>query len=200
MEIVQKETTKAKPRGKMKLANTMHKTGGAFKSLFTKRKKLLVLSTMFALLCVTGYLNFTLNNKTIVDEPVMAQEASLFTMFRTTRDSERQRDINLYTNIMETFRGDDEKVNAAQATLDKIRLNANMEAEAEGLLMMDSVYNGYLDILVNRTMETGFLNVIIKRAENISPEQACTIMSHLQTVTGMNAEDLVDLVHVSVIE
>jgi hypothetical protein len=117
-------------------------------------------------------------------------------MFRTTRDSERQRDINLYENIMAT-QTDEGLVNAAFNKLEIIRANAKIETDCEGLLLQDKEFNGYLDILVNRTAETGFMNVIIKRAENISREQACTIMSHLVTICPTLD---IDEVHISVIE
>ena len=189
MEVVQKEQTK-KTKGGLKLGSALSKTGTGVKTLFTKRKKLLILSTMFALLCVTGYLNFTLNNKTVIDEPISAVEANVFNVFRTQRADERTRDILVYENLMTSANA--ETVASAELKLREIRANVEFETTAEGLILTQEQFD---DLLVNRT--NGFVNVLIKRAENITSEQACKIMSILQSVQS----DLdIENVYISIME
>jgi len=194
MEIVQRETKKrTKGESGLKLRGAMSKTGASFKTLFTKKKKLLILSTMFALLCVTGYLNFTLNNQRfIADEPISAVETNMFNVFRTQRADERTRDILVYENLRTSANA--ETVASAEAKLAEIRANVEFESTAEGLIL---VQEGYADILVNRT--NGFVNVLIKRAENITSEQAVKIMTILQSCS-LNGQLDIDNVYISFME
>jgi hypothetical protein len=191
MEIVHQEPAKKTKGEKLKLGNTMQRTGGAFKTLFTKRKKLLVLSTMFVLLCVTGYLNFAMNNQKIVDQSINAAETNLFMSFRNTRADERTRDIMVYENLVATSKNA-ETVAAAEAKLLEIRANVEFETAAEGLIIAQERFD---DVIVNRT--NGFVNVLIKKTENINREQAIKIMTILQSV---QTELDIDNVYISILE
>jgi hypothetical protein len=188
MEIVERTETKTKVTAK--LGGVMTRTGAAFKTLFTKRKKLLILSTMFVLLCVTGYLNFALNSGNAVNTGGAAAETNLFTMFRNTRADERTRDIMVYENLVATS-NNAETVRSAEAKLLEIRENVAFETAAEGLILAEQ----YDDVIVNRA--NGFVNVLIKRSENIDRTQAIKIMTILQSIQ----RDLdIDNVYISIME
>ena len=67
------------------------KKGNKFRMQFTKRKKIFILVGMFALLAVTGYLNFTLNRgSTPVGGGGQQSTASFFTTFHAQRADERR--------------------------------------------------------------------------------------------------------------
>jgi len=179
MEIVERNETKAK--GNLKL-------GSGVKTLFTKRKKMLVLCTMFVLLCVTGYLNFAMNkSNSTVNTSSSIVETNTFNMFRMTRADERTRDIMVYESLKSSSNAS--TVASAEAKLIEIRSNVAFETAAEGLIMK----YGFEDVIVNKA--NGFVNVLIKAPQNITQTQATQIMTTLQSVRS----DLdIDNVHISI--
>jgi hypothetical protein len=191
MEIVQQKTTKAKGtkvKTGLKVKNVFSRTGEAVKSLFIKRRKLFVLSTMFVLLCVTGYLNFTMNAQQQSVKTGTQIETNLFTMFRNTRADERTRDILVYENLIATSTNA-ETVASAERKLFEIRENVTFETTAEGLISAEK----YEDVIVNRT--NGFVNVLLKNPVQIDRIQAVKIMSILQSV---QADLDIDNVYISI--
>ena len=188
MEIVEK--TEQKATKELKRSN---KFGGAVKTLFTKRKKLLILSTMFVLLCVTGYLNFALNSSAKVNSNAGAVETNMFNIFRTTRADERTRDIMVYENLIAQSQNA-ATVASAEAKLQEIRGNVAFETSAEGLLT-NSPLATWNDVIVDRT--NGFVNVLIKQNENITRTQAISIMTILN---GISPELDIDNVYISIME
>jgi len=195
MEIVERKETKTRTKSKpapnadcqtsvcekasLKMAN-------AAKTMFTKRKKIVIVATMVALLCVTVYFNFTLNNGNPIQ--TSAVETNMFATFRNNRADERARDIMVYENLVATS-ANAQTVATAEARLLEIRANVAFETAAESMILTE----GFEDVLVNRT--SGFVNVLIRRAENIDRTQAIKIMSILQTIQpGLD----IDSVHISV--
>jgi len=169
------------------LKNAASNAGTAMKTMFTKRKKVLIVASMVALLCVTVYFNFALNTGDA--PPAGAQvQTCMFTTFRNNRANERTRDIMVYENLVATSQNAT-TVAAAEARLLEIRANVAFENNAEGLIMAAL---GFSDIIVNRT--NGFVNVLVRRPENITRTQAVLIMSTLQTIQpGLD----IDSVHIS---
>jgi len=166
------------------------RVGGAFKTMFTKKRKVVILASMFVLLCVTGYLNFALNKAPAVGGQV-ATETNLFNMFRSTRADERARDIMIYENMVGNTKYSASAQANAEAKLFEIRANVAFETAAEGLILAES----YADVIVNRS--NGFVNVLLKKDSNIDRTQAIKIMSILQSVQP----DLdIDNVFISIME
>lgn len=170
MEIVQRNQTK-QPKAKR-----VKGEGGGFKAMFTKRRKILILSGMFALLLVTGYLNFTLNNAGSADVNTQVN-TNLFRMFKDTRADERARDILIYENMVGNSKYSATAQASAEAKLLEIRDNVAFETAAEGFILTE----GYADVIVNRS--NGFVNVLLKKDSNITSIQAVKIMSILQSIT-----------------
>jgi hypothetical protein len=191
MEIIEK--TEQKSTKELKRGGIMSRTGGAVKTLFTKRKKFLILSTMFVLLCVTGYLNFALNSSAKVGAGAGAVETNMFNIFRTTRADERTRDIMVYENLIATSQNA-ATVSSAEARLQEIRGNVAFETSAEGLLT-NSPLATWNDVIVDRT--NGFVNVLIKQNENITRTQAISIMTILNSI---QPELDIDNVYISIME
>jgi len=200
MEIVQQKETKAvtktapveisgEPTLVKAKTNPIKRVGAGFKTLFTKKRKFLILTSMFVLLCVTGYLNFALNKAPSQYTGGQANQ-SLFVMFRNARADERTRDILIYENLIATSTNA-ETVLSAEAKLMEIRANVAFETAAEGLILAEQ----YDDVLVNRS--NGFVNVLIKKDSNIDRIQAVKIMSILQSIQP----DLdIDNVYISIME
>ncbi|MCL2229417.1 MAG: SpoIIIAH-like family protein [Firmicutes bacterium] len=183
--------TKVKTKTPQKLQNAMSKTTSGVKTLFTKRKKYLVLSVMFVLLFVTGYLNFTMNNNSVQTGGGGAQmETNLFNMFRSTRADNRTRDIMIYENLIATSQNAS-TVASAEARLLEIRANVAFETTAEGLILAQD----FQDVIVNK--ENGFVNVLIRASENITRVQAAQIVSILQSI---RADLDIDNMFISIME
>ena len=159
------------------------------KTLFTKKRKFVILAGMLVLLCVTGYLNFALNSSSV---PINADVTTdLFTMFRNTRADERARDIVIYESMIGNENYSEESQTSAQAKLFEIRANVTFENDAEHLILAEK----YMDVIVNRS--NGFVNVLLKKDSNIDRTQAIKIMSILQSVQP----DLdIDNVFISIME
>ena len=166
------------------------RVGGAFKTMFTKKRKVVILASMFVLLCVTGYLNFALNNSSPVGGKIETN-TNLFNMFRNTRADERARDIMIYENMIGNSNYSAESQASAEAKLFEIRANVTFETAAEGLILAQN----YADVIVNRS--NGFVNVLLKKDSNIDRTQAIQIMSILQSIQpGLD----IDNVFISIME
>ena len=166
----------------------LKKTGGAVKRLFTKRKKLVIISAMVALLCVTVYFNFALNGRGPSQETGGNVQVCMFTTFRNNRANERARDIMVYENLIATSQNA-ETVAAAEARLLAIRADVAFETNAENLMLTI----GHAESIVNRT--NGFVNVILRRDYQIDRAQAIQILSTLRTIKP----DLdVDSMHINI--
>jgi len=164
--------------------------GNGMKTLFTKKRKFVILAAMFALLCVTGYLNFALNSQPTGGATIEANQ-HLFNMFRNTRADERARDITIYENMVGNANFSAQAQASAEARLFEIRANVAFEVAAEGFIKAE----GYKDVIVNRS--NGFVNVLIRKDQNIDRTQAIKIMSILQSIQP----DLdIDNVFISIME
>lgn len=124
----------------------------------SKKKKIIILSVMVALLGVTGFLNIMLNNNlTSVNVNSTATE-SFYTNFRANRDSARKSEINLYESIIASEKSTKSEIASAQGAKDALIAQIEKEVVIEGLieakLQTDAVYtesNNYVNVVVNRS-------------------------------------------------
>ena len=185
------EIEQPKEKTKVTLKGAMNNTGTAVKTLFTRRKKLVVLTAMVALLCVTIYFNFALNSGRGADIPAGGgTQVCMFTTFRNNRAAERTRDIMVYENLMATSASAETRA-SAESRLLEIRANVAFETTAEGLIMAEQLG----DIIVNRA--NGFVNVLIRREGNITHTNAIKIVSILQTIQPSLD---IDSIHINIVE
>jgi len=135
----------------------------------SKKKKIIILSAMVALLLVTGFVNVALNSSlasSAQQTNASTTNASFYTTYRTERESTRTQEIQFYDSIIASATSSDSAKEEAEAN--KIALIAQMEKElvTEGIL----VGKGFDDAIV--TMSTSNVNVFIKSAELSSVEVA----------------------------
>ena len=165
------------------------------KGMFTRRRKLMILSAMFALLVVTGYLNFTLNNRTpeVGGGGGTAGTQHLFVMFRQTRAAERESQMRILENIALATSGYSEQARQ-QAEQRKLELIAEMQFEsaAEGMI----VAAGFRDAVVQKN--GGNVNVLIRHNENITDVQAAQIKTILDHIANRTID--IDNIFISVVE
>ena len=167
MEIIAQEPQiKTKARGKTNL-----------RGFFTKRRKMLLLVGMFALLIVTGYLNFSLNNRT-PEVGGGTQQQSIFEMFRQTRHTERQSQIAILENIVASSSHSDAAKRQAEEQKLALLSNINFENTAEGWIAAA----GYKDVVVSRNGAN--INVLVRQEATLTREDIGKIQLILNDVEG----------------
>ena len=135
----------------------LRKEGGS-KMKFTKRKKIYILVGMFALLAVTGYLNFTLNRGgTPTGGGGFQSSQTFFTTFHAQRADERTASIAILTNMSAADSGYSAEIraNAAQQLLTLLAA-IQYENTVEGLIKAQD----FDDAIVMKT--NGNVNVVVK--------------------------------------
>ena len=124
----------------------------------SKKKKIIVLSCMIALLAATAAFNFILAGKT--EEPA-AQTANYFTSYRTERTSSRNEQILQLDAVIASEQADDKAVDEAIDM--KLKLTSLMEKE----ILLENLIKakGYEDAVVTIGSSSGNINVLVKDAE-----------------------------------
>ena len=135
----------------------------------SKKKKIIILSCMVALLLVTGFVNVALNSSlasSVTETNASTTNASFYTTYRTEREATRTQEIQFYDSILASATSSEDAKQEAEAN--KIALIAQMEKElvTEGIL----VGKGFDDAIV--TMSSSNVNVFIKSSELSSVEVA----------------------------
>lgn len=135
----------------------------------SKKKKIIILSVMVALLLVTGYVNVALNSSLsggITQTSSSATSANFYTTYRNERESTRTQEIQFYDSIIASATSSVEAKEEAEQN--KMNLIAQMEKElvTEGIIRG----KGFSDAIV--TSSSLNVNVFVKSAELTSAEVA----------------------------
>lgn len=136
----------------------------------SKKKKIIILSVMVALLLVTGYVNVALNSSlsSELSTPTSSTTATanFYTNYRNERETTRTQEIQFYDSIIASASASDSA--KAEAELNKVALIAQMEKElvTEGIIRG----KGFEDAIV--TSSSSNVNVFVKSAELTSTEVA----------------------------
>ena len=152
----------------------------------SKKKKIIILSVMFALLVVTGYLNVALNGTTIQTSSDNVVTANFFTTYRTDRQSTRDEEIAYYNAIIASATSSTEAKANAEAKKAELIENMELELVTEGLIKA----KGFEDVIV--TSSASCINIIVKSEELTSSEVA-------QIVTIVQQQASVDLDNIKII-
>ena len=136
----------------------------------TKKKKVIILSVMIALLLVTGYVNVALNSSLSSSagtaKTVSATTANFYTTFRSEREATRAQEMQFYDAILTSETSSDEA--KAEAQTNKMNLVSLMEKElvTEGVIRG----KGFNDAIVTSSSDN--VNIFIKASELTSQEVA----------------------------
>lgn len=152
----------------------------------SKKKKIIILTGMVALLVLTGVLNIVLN--LTADGEALEVSGSdvytdFFTSYRDYRDESREQTLLYYDEMIASETASAEA--KAEAENAKLQLVEDMETELtlEGLIKA----LGFEDAIVTSTTEN--VNVIVKCAE-LTGTQAAQIKEIVVTETGLPALNL----------
>lgn len=156
-----------------------------FGAIFNKKvRKIALMTGLLALLVVTGYLNFSLNQKAVSINAGSKTETNMFVTLKENRADSRTAQQMLLQEIVANQAASEEARAEAQTALTNLAETIAYENNTENLI---SAQCGYEDVIVSRNGNK--LNVIVKSAESeISNENLQKIMKIL--ATAMNKERL----------
>lgn len=150
----------------------------------SKKKKIIILATMFVLLVVTGYLNIVLNgNATTTTNSENVVTGNFFTTYRSDRQSTRDQEIAYYDAIIASATSSADAKSTAEEKKQALVATMEMELVTEGLIKA----KGFEDVIV--TNSNSCINVIVKSAELTSAEVA-QIVSIVQEQSNIGLENI----------
>ena len=142
----------------------------------SKKKKIIILSCMVALLAVTAVFNFVLSapNQVIGEQTV--EVANYFSQYRTERSQSRNEQILQLNQVIESAEDNSETKN--QALSMKLKLTKIIEDE----LLLEKLIKakGYEDIVVSIGLTSENVNVIV-RDQDFDQDDAVVIYSILSS-------------------
>ena len=152
----------------------------------TKRRKIIILSCMIALLAVTAVFNFVLTTGSISsDESAIVSSANYFAQYRTERLNTRNEELLQLDEIISTASIGSEEHNEALNM--KIELTQMTEKE----LLLETLIKayGFEDVVVVIGMQSDNINVIAKTNE-LTTDDAITIFSVLYEEVNASPENV----------
>ena len=127
----------------------------------TKKKKVIVLSCMIALLITTAVLNFVLSSSALPGEDGVTPTANYFTEVKTTRNTSRNLQLSQINEIIDA--SEDGSTERTEALSMKLKITGIMEQE--NLLESLIKAKGFEEVAVTIGMTSDNVSIIIKDAE-----------------------------------
>lgn len=127
----------------------------------SKKKKIIVLSCMIALLVTTAVLNFVLSSNVVGASNNTTPTASYFTEVRTTRNTSRNKQLAQIDEIVADANAD---AATKKEALD-MKLKLSRIAEHENLLESLIKSKGYAEVAVTIGLSSDNVSVIVKDSE-----------------------------------
>lgn len=153
--------------------------------MFTKKKKIIVLCSMVALLVLTGFLNLTLNKQTLsttsTENTISSQ--SFFESYRIDRNTSREQQVLYYKAIIESENSTTEAKDEAQKSLSSLAAKQEQELVLEGYILA----KGFNDAVVSFT--DNYVNVMVKSSE-LSQEQVAQIVEVVEEQTSKSIDNI----------
>lgn len=151
----------------------------------SKKKKIIILSVMVALLVVTGYLNIALNNNVSQSTQTSTTTLDFYASYRADREASRESAILYYDGIIADSTSSQEAKELAEASRQELINAMEKELLIEGLIK--SV--GFEDVVLTTTSEN--INVIVKAsAEELTDAQLGQIATIIQEQTKMPLDNI----------
>ncbi|MBR1925866.1 MAG: SpoIIIAH-like family protein [Clostridia bacterium] len=154
--------------------------------MFTKKKKIIVLTSMVALLVLTGFLNLTLNQQAISTtstQTVQTSSQSFFEAYRIDRNTAREQQSLYYKAIIESENSTQEAKQEAQTNLNLMASKQEQELVLESYILA----KGFNDAVVSFT--DNYVNVMVKGAE-LTEAQVAQIVEVVQQQTSKSIDNI----------
>lgn len=153
----------------------LDKMKNVFHTLFNKKaRKIALMTGLLALLVVTGYLNFTLNQSAVSINAGSKTETNMFITLKENRADARSAQQLVLQEIVANSSASESARREAEANLANLAATIAFENNAENLI---SAQCGYDDVIVSRNGSK--LNVIVKTESEVSNENLQKIMKIL---------------------
>jgi len=153
--------------------------------MLSKKKKIIVLCGMVALLVVTGVLNIVLGQASAAPPPdVDSGYQTLFQTYRVDRQATRNQTMLFLDSIISNEASSAEAIADAEAQRLQLVLNMEKELVLEGLIQAV----GFEDAFI--TMSTSNINVIV-RADTLTEDEVMRIFSIIVDETGASAQNII---------
>ncbi|MGN1100370.1 MAG: SpoIIIAH-like family protein [Christensenellales bacterium] len=150
----------------------------------TKKKKIILLSVMVALLVVSGVLNFVLSGVPVTDNDPNVSVANFFSEFVTDRESTRNLTMLELKSIIESESTSAEAKSNAESMLLKICSNMETELVLESLIKA----KGFNEVAV--AIGSTNINVMVE-AKELTSEEVAQIVNIVVTETNSSAANVV---------
>ena len=171
MEVVAQQPKKQSGMERMK---------NFFGAFFSKRtRKIALMTGLLALLVVTGYLNFTLNQNAVTINASSKTETNMFITLKENRADARLAQQLVLQEIIANSSASADARREAEAALTELAETIKFENNTENLIAAQC---GYKDVIVSRNGNK--LNVIVKSDTEISNENLQKIMKILANAMG----------------
>lgn len=127
----------------------------------SKKKKIVILSCMIALLVTTAVLNFVLSSNVVGASDTATPTASYFTEVRNTRNTSRSKQLEQIDEIIASDSADESTKKEAL----NIKLKLSKISEQENLLESLIKSKGYGEVAVSVGLSSDNISVIVKDSE-----------------------------------
>ncbi len=146
--------------------------------MFSKKKKIIILSVMVALLVVTGYLNIALNNNVSQTTSTQTSNLSFYDGYRADRKTARDSEILYCEGVLADSTSSQEAKDMAEKRRDELIGAIEIELAVEGLIKG----LGYEDAVL--TASNNNINLIIKaKREDLTEPQLAKIETIIKEQT-----------------
>lgn len=152
----------------------------------TKKKKIIIMSSLVLLLAVTAVLNVLLVNHRTEASADAITTANYFTSFRAERTSKRSQELLQIDSVIENYEAGSEKYESAMDM--KLKIVGIMENELVIETMVKSL--GFSDAVVSIGMESDNVNVFINTNE-LDTSAALSIYNLLRNELGVPATNII---------
>ncbi len=152
----------------------------------TKKRKIIVLSCMIALLAVTAVFNFVLTTQTVTPEQTLeVSSANYFTQYRNERLTTRNEELLQLDSIIASASA--ESAERAEALTMKMELTAITEKE----MLLENLIKayGFEDAVVVIGLDSDNVNVIAKSPE-LTTDDAITIYTIISEEASVAPENV----------
>lgn len=151
----------------------------------TKKRKIIVLSCMIALLAVTAVFNFVLAGTPIDSTQASANSASYFAQYRLDRINTRNEELLQIDEVLAVAEVDSEEYSKALSLKTDIAVNTERELLVESLI---KAY-GFEDAVVVIGVDSDNVNVITK-SEELTTDDAVLIYTVISEELSVSPENV----------
>lgn len=146
----------------------------------TKRKKIIIMSTLVFLLALTAILNVLLASNVVASGETAITTSNYFTTFRTERTTTRNEEIMQLDSVIALYEEGSDKYNEAVEM--KMRIVEMMENE----LLLETLIKsrGFSEAVVSIGMESDNVNVFIN-SDELNMNTALSIYTILKDEVGI---------------